>query len=108
MTDFGKELILLVLGGGASWILKDGVAAVLRIRRGKDAREDTALQQWKDLAERYQHSEGKAWDYVTAYRAYYPALWIAYQQAAGEKALSFPPDPTASVPDRERPKLDPA
>ena len=103
--EFSKEVILLILGGGASWIVKDGVAALLKVRQGRAAKEDTALQQWKEIAERHESGEKKAWAIVRSYRRYYSALWVAYYQAKHEgERLSFPSDPSAEVEDAADPE----
>jgi len=87
------ELITGILGGGLVMLIPVVTKAVRDWRQGKMLKEDTAIQRWKELVERLEADERKAWKMVAAYRNEYTKIWTAYVGATDDRE-TFPIDPT--------------
>ena len=93
MAVGATELITGILGGGLVLLIPVVTKAIRDWRQGKTLREDTAIRRWKELVERTEADERRAWKIVVAYRNEYTRIWTAYVAATGDKD-TFPIDPT--------------
>lgn len=90
--DGAVELLAVILGGGTVAVLSTIFKAIREHSEGRTAREDTAINRWRDIATEREREATRKGETIAAYRRWYPRLWAAYMGKPGPHD-SFPPDP---------------
>lgn len=94
------ELIKFFLGGGVAILLGAVGKFIYDLIQGRVIKEDSAVAQWKGIAEARLQEIRELKSELQWYRGFYPRLWHAYQRLPPDDKEKFPVVP----PPPEQPK----
>ena len=87
------ELIKFFLGGGVAILLGAIGKFIYDLIQGRVIKEDSAVAQWKGIAEARLQEIRELKSELQWYRGFYPRLWHAYQRLPPDDKEKFPTVP---------------
>lgn len=95
------ELIKFFLGGGVAILLGAVGKFIYDLIQGRVIKEDSAVAQWKGIAEARLQEIRELKSELQWYRGVYPRLWYAYERLEPREKEKFPvvPPPPEQTPD---------
>lgn len=88
------ELIKFFLGGGVAILLGAIGKFIYDIIQGRVIKEDSAVAQWKGIAEARLQEIREMKTELGWYRSFYPRLWHAYRELPPDDKEKFPTVPS--------------
>lgn len=87
------ELIKFIIGGGLAVLIGAIGKFIYDFIQGRVIKEDSAVSQWKGIAESRLQEIRELRRELTWYRDFYPRLWHAYQRLPPDEKERFPTVP---------------